>query len=138
MRSESGQATVECVGLVLCVALALGGLLALSPRVDGRSLGAAVARRITCSFKGGCEVRSDAGATAAAGAVAAPKGARGNLRGLIRRAGRRGVAANGLACYLRKSTAPNDTNRVGDDIADAVNCMNPVDGWTGQVGGTDD
>ena len=41
-------------------------------------------------------------------------------------------------CYLRKSTAANDSNRIGDDIADAVNCLNPIDGWTGDLGGTDD
>jgi hypothetical protein len=154
MRSESGQATVEWVALVLFLALGLGALLALAPRVDGRSLGAVVARRLTCAVKGGCpggeragpprraEARAiaPAGAVAVppAGAVALPRGTRGSLRGLIRKGARKGVAANGLVCYLRKSTAPNDTNRVGDDIGDAINCMNPIDGWTGHVGGTDD
>ena len=83
---------------------------------------------------------AEARALAPAGAVAVPAaaGKRGRLRELIRKGARRGVALNGLACYLRKSTAPDDTNRVGDDIGDAVNCLNPVDGWTGDVGGTDD
>jgi hypothetical protein len=54
MLSERGQATVEWTGLVLLVAVALGALAALVPRVDGRSLGGAVAHAITCSARGGC------------------------------------------------------------------------------------
>jgi beta-phosphoglucomutase-like phosphatase (HAD superfamily) len=47
-------------------------------------------------------------------------------------------SANGLACYVRKSAASDDTNRVSDDVGDAVNCLNPINGFTGDVGGTDD
>jgi hypothetical protein len=54
MLSERGQATVEWTGLVLLVAVALGALATLAPRVDGRSLGGAVAHAITCSARGGC------------------------------------------------------------------------------------
>jgi hypothetical protein len=54
MLSEHGQATVEWTGLVLLVAVALGALATLVPRVDGRSLGGAVAHAITCSARGGC------------------------------------------------------------------------------------
>jgi hypothetical protein len=54
VASEEGQATVEWIGLVLLVAVALGALLTLAPPVDGRSLGGAVAHAITCAARGGC------------------------------------------------------------------------------------
>jgi len=51
---ERGQATIESTGLVLLVALALGGVGAVGPRFDGRSLGALLAHRIACAARGGC------------------------------------------------------------------------------------
>ena len=163
MRSERGQATVEWVGLVLLVALVLGFLLTRAREAgeDERGLGDALAQRIA---SGGDGALSDGeGALGAGGSAAggpgggappgrgvggAPvsRGAAGSIpplvplrgRELLRAGTRRLVAANGLVCYLRKSTAGDDTNRVGDDIGDAVNCLNPVSGWTGEVGGTDD
>ena len=55
MDTERGQASVEWVALVLCVALALGGVVAFVPLVDGRSLGAALAHAIVCAVRGDCE-----------------------------------------------------------------------------------
>src|SRR6266516_3753371 len=55
MASERGQATVEWVGLVLLVALELGGLLLVGPHVAGRSYGGFLARRILCGMRGGCD-----------------------------------------------------------------------------------
>jgi hypothetical protein len=139
MRSERGQATVEWVGLLLLVALVLGFAVtrAREAGADDRAVGDLLAERI-----GG------GGAPPPRRAVSAPSPRREAgavpplvpLRGreLLRAGTRRVVAANGLACYLRKSTAGDDTNRVGDDIGDAVNCLNPLSGWTGEVGGTDD
>ena len=66
LLSERGQASVEWTGLLLLVALALGAVVALAPRVEGRSLGAAVARRIACAAGGDC-VRAAAGVRPAAG-----------------------------------------------------------------------
>lgn len=51
---ERGQATVEWIGVVLVVALALGALVTVGPRVDGRSFGGFLAHRIACAVKGGC------------------------------------------------------------------------------------
>ncbi len=136
MRSERGQATVEWAGLVLLVALSLGALLSLATRVDGRSLGVLIAQRVT-----GHQARTPTRRLPSPLVRTAPAGValgRGGVWALLKAGGRKGVALNGLACYLRKSTAPNDTNRVGDDIADAVNCMNPIGGWTGDMRGTDD
>ena len=133
------------MGLLLLVALVLGALLTRAREVEGRSLGDRLAQRITCAGKRACEERAgDAapdrrGAASIAPATAvAPVRARPDPRALVRAGARKFIAANGLICYIRKSTAPGDTNRVGDDVGDAVNCLNPVDGWTGDVGGTDD
>jgi hypothetical protein len=133
VATERGQASVEWVALLLVVAIVLGALLTRAREVNAgqaRSLGDELAGRIG---GGGPE---DA---AVAPAPVAPRAEAGLAPGLLVRAGgRKLVAANGLVCYLRKSTAADDTNRVGDDIGDAINCLNPVGGWTGDVGGTDD
>src|SRR5918995_783808 len=55
MRAQSGQTTVEWTGLVLLVALSLGALLAVGPRVDGRSFGGFLAHSIVCAVRGGCD-----------------------------------------------------------------------------------
>src|SRR2546428_11213514 len=55
MAGQRGQASVEWVGLVLCVALALGGLVAFVPLVDGRSLGGALAHALVCAVRGDCQ-----------------------------------------------------------------------------------
>ena len=60
MVSERGQATIEWTALALLVALMLGALASLSPRLDGRGLGAAVANAITCAARGGCAKGSTA------------------------------------------------------------------------------
>jgi hypothetical protein len=54
MHSERGQASVEWVGLLLLVSLALAGALAFVPAVDGRPLGAALARALVCAVKQDC------------------------------------------------------------------------------------
>lgn len=55
MGDERAQASVEWVALVALLAIAFGGLLATLPAVDGRSLGGALAHRMTCAVKGGCD-----------------------------------------------------------------------------------
>jgi hypothetical protein len=56
---QSGQATIEWAGLMLCVALILGALLAggrsAAKGEAGREVGEAVAERITCAVRGACE-----------------------------------------------------------------------------------
>ena len=59
VRAQTGQTTVEWTGLVLLVALALGALLTVGPRVDGRSFGGFLAHSITCAARGGCTVGRD-------------------------------------------------------------------------------
>jgi hypothetical protein len=55
MKSERGQTTVEWTGLVLLLGLALGALVTIGPRVDGRSLGGFLAHSFTCAVRGGCD-----------------------------------------------------------------------------------
>ena len=56
MRSERGQGTVEWIGLVLLLSVAMLGCLAAGVRVPGASLARAVADRIICaaSLADGC------------------------------------------------------------------------------------
>jgi hypothetical protein len=54
LRDQRGQTTVEWTGLVLLVAVALGALATVGPRLDGRSLGGFLAHSITCAARGGC------------------------------------------------------------------------------------
>lgn len=54
MRSERGQATVEWIGIVLLVALALAGLSRFAPRAEGQDLGATLAHSVTCAARDSC------------------------------------------------------------------------------------
>jgi hypothetical protein len=59
MRCERGQATIEWTAAVLMVSVALGGMTAFGPRVDGRSFGGFLAHSIVCAVKGGCDAGDD-------------------------------------------------------------------------------
>lgn len=52
---ERGQASVEWVAVLLVVGVVLGATLAVAPAIDGRSFGGALAHRIVCATKGGCD-----------------------------------------------------------------------------------
>lgn len=60
MSDERGQASIEWVGLLLLVSLAMAAALAFVPAVDGRPLGAALARALVCAVKGDCHEQSAA------------------------------------------------------------------------------
>jgi hypothetical protein len=51
---ERGQASIEFVALTALVACALAAAIAFVPAVDGRPLGAALARALVCAVKGDC------------------------------------------------------------------------------------
>src|SRR5436190_5935653 len=55
MADQRGQASVEFIALVLLAALAFASALAFVPAVDGRPLGAALARALVCAVRGNCE-----------------------------------------------------------------------------------
>jgi hypothetical protein len=54
MRSERGQASIEWTALLLLVSAALAAAVAFVPSMDGRPLGAAIARTIVCAVKADC------------------------------------------------------------------------------------
>jgi hypothetical protein len=51
---QRGQASVELVGLVLLVTVALGALATAAPRPDGRAIGGFLAHHIVCASTGSC------------------------------------------------------------------------------------
>ena len=53
--SERGQASIEWIGLLLVVSIALAAAVAFLPAVDGRPLGAALARALACAVKQDCQ-----------------------------------------------------------------------------------
>ena len=55
MRDESGQASIEAVGLMLLVAIAFAAAIAFVPAFDGRPLGASIARALVCAVRGSCD-----------------------------------------------------------------------------------
>lgn len=65
-RDERGQAAVELTTIVLLAALALGALVAVAPRFDGRSFGGFLAFRIVCTIERDCH-DGDSSLTAAYG-----------------------------------------------------------------------
>jgi hypothetical protein len=54
MAGERGQATVEWIGVVLLVALALAALGRFAPRAHGEDLGMTLAHSVTCAARDGC------------------------------------------------------------------------------------
>jgi hypothetical protein len=61
VQSERGQAALEWVGLVLLVALACGAAIAAGAgAIDGRPLGAELARALVCAARGDCDGEDDA------------------------------------------------------------------------------
>ena len=54
MRSERGQASVEWVGLLLLVSVVFAAAIAFVPVMDGRPLGAAIARALVCAVRQDC------------------------------------------------------------------------------------
>jgi hypothetical protein len=54
MRGERGQASIEWIGAVLTVALALAGLVRLAERVEAADLATSPLRITICAVGGGC------------------------------------------------------------------------------------
>jgi hypothetical protein len=71
VANERGQATVEWVGLVLLVALALAALAAVVPVGGGRTLGDAVLHALVCAVRGGCAAEARRGDAELVGAYGA-------------------------------------------------------------------
>jgi hypothetical protein len=63
MRGERGQASIEWIGAVLMVALALAGLARLAERVEAADLATSPLRITICAVRGGCAEQRPAGAS---------------------------------------------------------------------------
>jgi hypothetical protein len=98
MVSEGGQATIEWTALALLVALVLGAIASVGPRLDGRGLGAAVADAITCAARGGCQKGSTALPSDRAAPQPPPARARPSREPAVRSSGsaRRAAASRAL------------------------------------------
>ena len=70
MRGENGQGSVEWIGLVLVVAVALAAVVRFAPRADAEALGPELLHAIGCAARGGCETAP--GSTPAHGMVSVP------------------------------------------------------------------
>lgn len=104
MNDQSGQASVEWIGLIVLLVLAVGGLLTAVPAVDGRSLGGALAHRLTCTVKGGC----DDGLSQIYGAEDADL-VRRHLQGLVFEPGERQIPVDWRSCRaVECAVAPDD------------------------------
>jgi hypothetical protein len=58
MRSERGQGSVEWIGIVLVVAIALAAVARLAERDDHRGLPTMLAHSVTCAARHGCRTES--------------------------------------------------------------------------------
>jgi hypothetical protein len=57
---EGGQASVELVGLIMLLSLAFAAAAAVSPLMDGRSVGGFLAHHLMCAATGGCHEGEEA------------------------------------------------------------------------------
>jgi hypothetical protein len=67
MHNERGQASVEWVGLVLLLGLALAALLHFAPRPDPAEVGSELLHTLACATRGGCTAGAAGGAPRAPG-----------------------------------------------------------------------
>jgi hypothetical protein len=138
MRDESGQATIEWLGLVAVAALLLGALAAFRAPQHDREVGAVVAKRITCAAGGTCAERR-AGLVRHGGAAVAPA-ARGparakavdalrSLRGVGQLTKRIWIACLGYRRFIYERDhprAPTEAMPVAEALEIADVCLNPL------------
>lgn len=109
MSEERGQATVEWVGLVLLVVLALGAALSLGVRVDGRSFGGFLAHHLVCAMRGGCAQHNGDAALAATYGGRDAGLLRAHAPGLVYEPGERQLPVDFRRCRRRRcADAPAD------------------------------
>ncbi len=125
MRTEDGQASIEWLALVTAIALLLGVVLPASRVVDGRSFGGAVAHRIVCAVKGGCD-DGDRRLRAVYGDRDAAL-VRRHLQGLVFEPGERQLPVDWRACRaVSCAVAPDDRDLDAHRTADGL----PVTAFT--------
>jgi hypothetical protein len=117
VASEQGTASVEWVGLVLVVSLALGAVTAAVPAVDGRSFGGYLAHAIVCAATGDC-AHEDEPLTAAYGARDAAL-LRRHAPNLVYEAGERSLPIDFRDCRIRRCSRAPDDPRLDAHYSDA-------------------
>ena len=144
-RSESGQATVEWVGLVLGVALVFGALVAGGREAargqSGRELGEAVAGRMVCAARDACGARAvgHPAAPRAGRAAAAPRQrnappARAATAARALPKGREALGHAWLACFAYRRfeyerehpMTPRDSVPLDDAVDIIDDCLDPL------------
>ena len=156
MRDERGQASIEWIGAVLMLALALSGLARLAARVDPAGLPAELLRTTRCAARDGCEDGSKPRGPDRGRAVVAPpllplapgarsepahgaRGRRSHLRYLAGRA-RRPVGTlwrrAWLICFgyervryglLHPESGPRQTVPISGALQMVNDCASPID-----------
>ena len=156
MRGERGQASIEWIGAVLMVALALAALGRLTGRMEAPALGAALLKGTTCTLRGGCDARRTSGTPTPGRLVVAPPlvplagnppwerrsrspGRRSRGRALIRRARRPAGAfwrRAWLICFgyervryglLHPETRPRQSVPISGALQMVNDCASPID-----------
>jgi hypothetical protein len=138
MDDETGQATIEWLGLVAVAALMLGALAAFGAPQQDRELGAVVAKRITCAAGGTCAERR-AGLVRSGGAAVAPAARRlpkgkavdafRRLRGVGQLTKRIWIACLGYRRFIFERDhprAPTEAMPVAEALEIANVCLNPL------------
>ena len=152
MRDERGQASIEWIGAVLIVALALAGLARVSTRVEAAGLASGPLRATICAVRGGCAEQRPPAAAGSHRTVIAPPllpvhpGDRSPrlLRHLgspatvqrARRAAGTFWRRSWLVCFgyeraryglLHPETAPRQTVPISGALQMANDCASPID-----------
>ena len=108
MRSESGQAGIEWVGLTLLVSVVLTALVSTVPVIDGRSVGGFLTHRIMCAAREDCHAGGERELARAYGARDAAL-VREHAPNIVYEPGERQLPVDFRECRaVRCATAPDD------------------------------
>jgi hypothetical protein len=123
---QSGQATIEWAGLMLCVALLFGALLAGGREAAkgdaGRELGEAVAERITCTVRDACRAEAGERERGALGGGERVAGER-DREGSPRPGARRGTLAHAVALGAPLGNPPSPAHRSRSGLRRALRVL---------------
>lgn len=118
MRAQAGAASVEWVALLLVVSVGLGGVLAASPGVDGRSFAGFLAHTITCAARRDCDEVGDPALVAAYGAADAEL-LRRHAPSLAYEPGERSLPIDWRQCRVRRCSRAPDRAGLDAHVSDA-------------------
>jgi hypothetical protein len=120
LHPERGSASVEWTALVLVVAIAFTGFLAVGPSIDGRSFGGFLAHTITCAIRADCSDAGDPELVAAYGASDAEL-VRRYAPNLAYEPGERSLPIDWRDCRIRACSRAPDKAGLDAHLSDAGN-----------------